>query len=123
MTEIKNIFARGTNWVGDSVMQIPALKELRRIFPSAQITLYTRSWAKGIYQDADFIDEIILFDKGESKVRDAFAQAKILRQRNFDLAVSVSEFFRIRARRQTRQNFSQIRLRQRRQKFFADRRD
>jgi len=81
------IVVRGTNWVGDAVMQIPALRELRRIFPSAEIALYTRSWAKGIYEGADFINEIITFEKGESKIKDAFTQAKIFRQRNFDLGV------------------------------------
>jgi len=81
------IVVRGTNWIGDAVMQIPALRELRRIFPSAEIALYTRSWAKGIYEDADFIDEIITFETGESKIKNAFAQAKILRARNFDLSV------------------------------------
>lgn len=78
---------RGTNWVGDAVMQIPALCRLRRIFPAAEIALYTRSWAKGIYENADFISEIIPFEKGASKIKDAFAQAKILKTRNFDLSV------------------------------------
>ena len=87
MTEIKKIFARGTNWIGDAVMTIPALRELRRIFPSAQITLFTRSWARGIFEDADFIDEILTFDKSESKTGDVFAQAKIIKENNFDLAV------------------------------------
>ena len=81
------IIVRGTNWIGDAVMQIPALRELRRIFPSAHIALQTRSWARGIFADADFVDELITFEKSESKIRDALAQAKVLRKRNFDLAV------------------------------------
>ena len=87
MTKIKKIFARGTNWVGDAVMTIPAMRELRRIFPSAQITLFTRSWARGIFEDADFIDEILTFEKSESKTGDVFGQAKIIKEKNFDLAV------------------------------------
>ena len=78
---------RGANWVGDALMTIPALRELRRIFPSAHITLFTRSWAKGIFEDADFIDEILTFEVGESKTGDVFGQAKIVKERNFDLAV------------------------------------
>ena len=78
---------RGTNWVGDAVMQIPALYQLRRIFPAAHISLYTRSWARGIYQDADFINDIITFESGESKIKNAFAQAGILKAMNFDLGV------------------------------------
>jgi len=81
------IVVRGTNWIGDAVMQIPALRELRRIFPDASITLHTRSWAQGIFQDAEFIDELLAFEKSESKVKDALTQAKILKEKNFDLSV------------------------------------
>jgi len=34
-----NILIRGTNWIGDSIITIPALRELRRIFPDAKLTL------------------------------------------------------------------------------------
>jgi heptosyltransferase-2 len=81
------ILVRGTNWVGDAVMTIPAIRQLRRIFPDAQITLHTRSWAEGIFRDAEFIDEILTFDKTKSKIKDALAQAKELRKHEFDLAV------------------------------------
>lgn len=87
MTEIKKILVRGANWVGDAVMTIPALRELRRIFPAAQITLFTRSWAHGIFEDADFIDEILTFENSKSKAGDVFANAKIIKEKNFDLAV------------------------------------
>jgi len=81
------ILVRGTNWVGDAVMTIPALGELRRIFPAAQITLYTRTWAEGIFRDAALFDEILTFDKSKSKIKDALAQARELKTHNFDLAV------------------------------------
>ena len=84
---LKKIIVRGTNWIGDAVMTIPALRELRRIFPDAKITLFTRSWAEGIFRDADFLDEILTFDKTDSKIADTFAQAKILKEKDFDLAV------------------------------------
>ena len=81
------IVVRGTNWVGDAVMTIPALRELRRIFPNAKITLHTRKWAEGIFRDANFINEILPFDQEKSAFKTVFAQAKILRRKNFDLAV------------------------------------
>ena len=81
------ILVRGTNWIGDAVMTIPALRELRRVFPSAKITLYTRSWARGIFEDADFIDEILTFEKTDSKIKDVLAQAKFIKRGNYDLAV------------------------------------
>lgn len=81
------ILVRGTNWVGDAVMTIPALRELRRIFPDARIMLFTRSWAEGIFRDAALFDEILTFDKSRSKIKDAIIQAKELKKHNFDLAV------------------------------------
>ena len=84
---LKKIIVRGTNWIGDAVMTIPALRELRRIFPDAKITLFTRSWAEGIFRDANFLDEILTFDKTDSKIADTFAQAKSLKKNDFDLAV------------------------------------
>jgi heptosyltransferase-2 len=87
------IVVRGTNWIGDAVMTIPALKELRRIFPAAKITLHTRSWAKGIFQDADFLDEILTFETSGSKFKTAVAQSGNLKKENFDLAVLFTNSF------------------------------
>lgn len=87
------ILVRGTNWIGDAVMAIPALRQLRRIFPEAEITLHTRSWAEGIFRDADFIDEILTFDKTNSKIKDALSQARSLREKKFDIAVLLPNSF------------------------------
>ncbi|MET0751910.1 MAG: glycosyltransferase family 9 protein, partial [Pyrinomonadaceae bacterium] len=81
------ILVRGTNWIGDAVMTIPALRELRRIFPGAEISLHTRSWARGIFQDAEFIDEILTFETENSKIKIVLEQSNILKDENFDLAV------------------------------------
>ncbi len=81
------IVVRGTNWVGDAVMTIPAIRELRRVFPDAHIVLHTRSWARGIFEDADFIDEILAFEKGKSAFTTVLEQSKVLRKGRFDLAV------------------------------------
>jgi heptosyltransferase-2 len=81
------ILVRGTNWVGDAIMTIPALRQLRRVFPDSEITLHTRSWAQGIFQDADFIDKILPFELEKSGFKTVFEQAKILRKSKFDLAI------------------------------------
>ena len=83
------IIVRGTNWVGDAVMQIPALCELRRIFPKSEITLCTRAWAAGLFEDAKFIDRILTIEPKESVLR----QAKKWREGNFDLAVLFTNSF------------------------------
>ena len=54
---IERVVVRGANWVGDAVMTVPALRELRRVLPGARLTLATRAWAEGIFAGADFIGE------------------------------------------------------------------
>jgi heptosyltransferase-2 len=90
---INRVVVRGTNWVGDAVMTIPALRELRRILPDAHITLCTRSWAKGIFADADFIDDILVYDKTGSAITNTFNQSKIWRTQKFDLAILFQNAF------------------------------
>ncbi len=86
------ILVRGANWIGDAVMSIPALRELRRVFPEARITLHTRSWADGLFQDASFIDELVTFDKGWA-VRDLYDNARFLKDDGYDAAILLPNSF------------------------------
>ena len=84
-TTIDRIVVRGTNWVGDAVMTIPALRQLRRLFPEAHITLATRAWAEGLFAAADFLDELQVHEG--SGLRSVVQQVRQWRKSNFDLAV------------------------------------
>ena len=88
---VKRVVVRGTNWVGDSLMTIPALRALRRILPDAHITLVIRPGTKGIFSEADFVDEILVYER-----KNAFAvlpQVREWRRRKFDLAVLFQNAF------------------------------
>jgi heptosyltransferase-2 len=81
------IIVRGTNWIGDAVMSIPALRELRRIFPDSHITLHMRSWADALFRDSDLIDELVTFDKHRWAIKDVYDNSQFLKDDRFDLAV------------------------------------
>ncbi len=81
------IIVRGTNWIGDAVMSIPALRELRRIFPDSHISLHTRDWADGLFRDADFIDDLVTFEKNRWKIKDVYDNSQFLRDDGYELAV------------------------------------
>ena len=82
---IERIVVRGANWVGDAVMTIPALRQIRRLFPDAHVTLATRPWAKGLFSGADFLDDLLVHEG--SGLRSVVQQVRQWRKRNFDLAV------------------------------------
>src|SRR5215204_1128873 len=88
---IKRVVVRGTNWVGDSVMTVPALRALRRVLPEANITLVIRPGTKGIFSGAGFIDDVVVYDrKGALSV---VGQVREWRRRKFDLAVLFQNAF------------------------------
>lgn len=91
--QIKRIVVRGTNWIGDAVMSVPALRELSRIFPDAEIVLHTKSTVEGLFDDADFIDRILPFQKKSSRIKQTIAQADLLGDEAFDLAVLLPNSF------------------------------
>jgi heptosyltransferase-2 len=82
---IDRIVVRGTNWVGDAVMTIPALRQLRRLFPDAHITLATRASAEGLFTDSDFLDDLQVHEG--SGLRSVVQQVRQWRKGNFDLAI------------------------------------
>src|ERR1041385_3930425 len=88
---IKRVVVRGTNWVGDSLMTIPALRALRRVLPDAHITLVIRPGTKGIFSDADFIDEVLVYDR--KNAFSVFPQVGEWKRRKFDLAVLFQNAF------------------------------
>jgi heptosyltransferase-2 len=85
LENIKRIVVRGTNWVGDAVMTVPALRELRNLFPNAHITLATRAWAEGLFAGADFLDELQVHEG--SGLRSVVHQVRQWQKGSFDLAV------------------------------------
>jgi len=88
---IKRIVVRGTNWVGDSLMTVPALRALRRLMPDAKITLAIRPSAQGLFADADFVDDLIIYDR--QQLSSVARQTLEWRRRRFDLAVLFQNAF------------------------------
>lgn len=84
---------RGVNWVGDAVMSVPALRELRRLFPRARLTLATRPWAEGIFAGVDFIDDFLVTGDGSGRMAAVLREAREWRARRFDLAVLLPNSF------------------------------
>ena len=88
---IKRVVVRGTNWVGDSLMTVPALRALRRVLPDANITLVIRPSARGIFSEADFVDDVLLYDR--KGVFSVVPQIREWKRRKFDLAVLFQNAF------------------------------
>src|ERR1700722_20276931 len=77
------IVVRGTNWLGDAVMTVPALLQLRERFPDSHIALLTPEKLKELWLHHPAVNETISFSPSEG----AFAVAKKLRAGKYDVAL------------------------------------
>jgi heptosyltransferase II len=89
------ILIRATNWIGDAIMALPALRAVRAKYPAAQIAIVARPYVGDIYRDQDICDELIPYDrKGEHRGWQGRERlAKELRRRTFDTALLLPNAF------------------------------
>ena len=54
-----NIIVRAPNWIGDSILALPATYSLSKNFPQAQIWIAAKEWVKDLFISHDFIKGVI----------------------------------------------------------------
>jgi lipopolysaccharide heptosyltransferase II len=81
------ILVRGTNWIGDSVMTIPALRALRAGFPDAEIFLLARVLNEGLFQGRDLVDRVMPIEAAGAGMVPTISLARQLRKERFDVGV------------------------------------
>ncbi len=87
----ETILVRATNWVGDAVMSLPALRALREAYPRARISILARPWVADVYRRESFCDELIPYTA--RTLGEKWAAARVLRQRRFETAVLLQNAF------------------------------
>jgi heptosyltransferase-2 len=80
---------RAPNWVGDAVISLPALLQVRRRFPDAELVVLARPSVADIYCTVAEVDRVVLYDS-QGKHRGLVGVLRLageLRPERFDLAV------------------------------------
>jgi heptosyltransferase-2 len=90
-----NIVIRATNWVGDAIMALPALRAVRTRFPDATIAIVARPYVADIYRGQRICNELISYDpKGtHAGLRGRERLAQELRAQKFDVALLLQNAF------------------------------
>jgi heptosyltransferase-2 len=89
------IMIRATNWVGDAIMALPALRAVRSKFADAHIVVVARPYVADVYRDQRVCDELVVYDPRDQHAgfsgRERLAQD--LRERKFDVALLLQNAF------------------------------
>jgi heptosyltransferase-2 len=85
------ILVRATNWVGDAVMSLPALRALRQRFPNAEISILAKPWVADLYGREPFCDRLIPYAPRDW--REKWRAARDLAAERFDCAILLQNAF------------------------------
>jgi len=80
------ILIRATNWVGDAIMALPALRAVRTRFSEAEITILARPYVAFIYKNQQVCDNMMFVDHKRDMVGEIRAQ-------KFDIALLLQNAF------------------------------
>ncbi|RPJ55354.1 MAG: lipopolysaccharide heptosyltransferase II [Acidobacteria bacterium] len=65
----RKVFIRSTNWIGDAVMSVAALRELRRLYPQDHLVLAARPWVAGLFENQGLVDEVVSIETTASRLK------------------------------------------------------
>jgi len=86
------IAVRVPNWIGDSVLAIPAVKSLKTNFPDSSISIIAKTWVKDIFMNLDFVDEIVTIPD-QNNLTDIRSAAKKLKKYDFNAGLLLTNSF------------------------------
>lgn len=88
-SDIRRILVRVTNWIGDAVMNTPALAAIRATYPHAEIVLVANPLVAELFIHHPCCDRVLIYDKkGKDKGLVGLLRfSAILRKERFDLAI------------------------------------
>src|SRR4051794_38843547 len=89
---MSRVLVRATNWLGDAVMSLPALRAIRAVFPHAHLAVLARESVADLYTRERCVDRVIAYPKLKGLgPRRAFAA--VLRAQRFDGAILLQNAF------------------------------
>src|SRR5580704_12682399 len=89
------LMIRATNWVGDAILALPALRAVRAKFPDAEIAIVARPYVADIYRGQGIADELIPYEvKGEHRGWGGRERlTRVLSAKKFDCALLLQNAF------------------------------
>ncbi len=88
-----NLLVRGVNWIGDSVMTLPALRALRKGLPGTKISLLVKQWVYPVFENSPHIDELIIYNEKHKGIIGKIRLSRLLHQKKFCSAILLQNAF------------------------------
>jgi len=89
---LKKILIIQTAFIGDVILATPIIEKLNQHFPDAKIDFLLRKGNEGLLQGHPYINELIIWNKTQSKYKNLFQVIKKIRGNKYDYLINVQRF-------------------------------
>jgi heptosyltransferase-2 len=86
------VAVRVPNWIGDSILAVPALVSLQAAYPDAEIWIVAKGWVKDLFKEYPFVRGILSLSGGASR-KTLRASARELKAQGFDAGLLLTNSF------------------------------
>jgi heptosyltransferase-2 len=89
LDSVEKILVRGVNWIGDTILSLPAIEGLRRLLPEASITFLVKDHLRSLFSSAPWAKEVLVLPQG-SGMSLLSGESRIIRRitsERYDLAL------------------------------------
>ena len=88
----KKIVIRAPNWIGDSILALPAMADLKRNFPESEIWVAANAWVRDLFWMEESFEGIISLPE-QNSLKNFNLSSRKLREFSFDLGILLTNSF------------------------------
>lgn len=81
-----------TAFTGDVVLATALIEKLHDFYPDARIDFLVRKGNEGLLKEHPFLNEVLIWNKKENKLRNLFALLKRIRKNKYDKVITLQRF-------------------------------
>lgn len=90
----EKLLIRSTNWIGDAVMTTPAVRTIRKNFPTAEISILAYPWVADVFRASPDVDRVIPYEKDRKHpVRNIREISRKVAAEGFSMAILLQHAF------------------------------
>ncbi|WP_018343474.1 glycosyltransferase family 9 protein [Cytophaga aurantiaca] len=89
---LNKILVIQTAFIGDAILATALLESIHNSLPEARIDLLVRKGNESLFQQHPFLNQVLIWDKKQSKYKNLFALLKTIRASKYDLVINLQRF-------------------------------
>jgi heptosyltransferase-2 len=89
---LQRILIIQTAFTGDVVLATPIAEKLHQYYPNAKIDFLVRKGNEGLLLNHPFLNEVLIWNKKEAKLRNLFGLAFGIRHKKYDVIINLHRF-------------------------------